>query len=109
MERRGRAFVPIVEKDPWRMQYFERVACPEDVVIPTDDEESWRLYPAHRWVYNKLLICETQGLEHGPHGIAPSHFPVFSKPAGGCSPRASSTTRLRRPATSGCRFSPAST
>jgi hypothetical protein len=50
------------------------------VVIPTDDEEAYRRYPAHRWVYNKLLVCETQGLEHGPHGIAPPRFPVFSKP-----------------------------
>ena len=72
--------MPIVEKDPWRMQYFVGVACPEDVVIPTDDEHAYRLYPAHRWVYNKLLVCETQGLAHGPHGIAPQAFPVFSKP-----------------------------
>jgi hypothetical protein len=72
--------VPIVEKDPWRTQYFDGVACPDDVVIPTDDEDAWRLYPAHRWVYNKLLICETQGLEHGPHGVVPPVFPVFSKP-----------------------------
>jgi hypothetical protein len=72
--------VPIVENDPWRMQYFAGVACPEDVVIPTDDPDCYRLYPAHRWVYNKLLVCESQGLEHGPHGIAPPRFPVFSKP-----------------------------
>jgi len=72
--------VPIVEKDPWRAQYFEGVACPDDVFIPTDDDLAWRLHPAHRWVYNKLLVCETQGLEHGPHGIVPTRFPVFSKP-----------------------------
>jgi hypothetical protein len=72
--------VPIVEKDPWRAQYFDGVACPPDVVIPTDDEEAYRLYPGLRWVYNKLLICESQGLEHGPHGIAPARYPVFSKP-----------------------------
>jgi hypothetical protein len=72
--------MPIVEKDPWRAQYFDRVACPDDVIIPTDDEEAYRLFPAHRWVYNKLLICESQGLEHGPHGIVPARFPVFSKP-----------------------------
>jgi len=72
--------VPIIEKDPWRAQYFVGVACPEDVVIPTDDEEAYRLFPAHRWVYNKLLVCETQGLVHGPHGIVPRRFPVFSKP-----------------------------
>jgi hypothetical protein len=72
--------VPIVEKDPWREQYFVGVACPEDVVIPTDDQDAYLLHPAHRWVYNKLLVCETQGLEHGPHGIVPPRFPVFSKP-----------------------------
>jgi hypothetical protein len=62
------------------MQYFEGVACPADVVVPTDDEDSYRLFPEHRWVYNKLLVCETQGLEHGPHGVVPPRFPVFSKP-----------------------------
>ncbi|HEX9879785.1 MAG TPA: hypothetical protein VGB25_06285, partial [Candidatus Binatia bacterium] len=66
--------------DPWRMQYFEGVACPENVIIPTDDEYAYVLYPAHRWVYNKLLLCETQGLEHAPHGPLPPSFPVFSKP-----------------------------
>jgi hypothetical protein len=72
--------VPIVENDPWRAQYFVDAVCPDDVIIPTDDPDCYRLYPAHRWLYNKLRICETQGLEHGPHGIAPSRFPVFSKP-----------------------------
>jgi len=72
--------MPIIEKDPWRLQYFEGIPCPENVTIPTDDDIAYRLYPQYRWVYNKLLICETQGLENGPHGIMPSHFPVFSKP-----------------------------
>ena len=72
--------MPIVERDPWRTQYFEGVACPDGVTIPTDDAEAYLLYPTHRWIYNKLMICETQGLEHGPHGLMPSRFPVFSKP-----------------------------
>ncbi len=72
--------MPIIECDPWREQYFERVPCPPDVIVPTDDPESWRLYPEQRWVFNKLLICATQGLEHGPHGVPPAKFPVFSKP-----------------------------
>jgi hypothetical protein len=50
------------------------------VVIPTDDGDCWLLYPQQRWIYNKLAICETQGLPHGPHGIDPTLFPVFSKP-----------------------------
>ena len=72
--------MPIVERDPWRMQYFENVACPDDVVVPTDDEHAYELYPEHRWIYNKLLICDTQGLAGAPHGVPPPGFPVFSKP-----------------------------
>ncbi len=72
--------MPIIECDPWREQYFARVPCPDDVLVPTDDMESWRCFPAQRWVFNKLLICATQGIEHGPHGIEPLHYPVFSKP-----------------------------
>ncbi len=70
----------IVERDPWRMQYFRDVPCPDEVFVPTEDPDAYRLYPQHRWIYNKLLIAETQGLACGPHGIVPDHFPVFSKP-----------------------------
>lgn len=72
--------MPIIEKDPWREQYFADVPCPADVVIPTDDTLAWQLYPAHRWIYNKLLICESQGLPHAPHDVPPPSYPVFSKP-----------------------------
>ena len=72
--------MPVLERDPWRLQYFEHVACPEHAVIPTDDPDCWLLYPDHRWVYDKLRIAETQGLAAGPHGVRPEHFPVFSKP-----------------------------
>jgi hypothetical protein len=72
--------MPIVENDPWRQQYFTGIDCPDEVTIPTDDALAYILYPSHHWVYNKLLICETQGLAHAPHGIPPSQFPVFSKP-----------------------------
>jgi hypothetical protein len=72
--------MPIVENDPWRAQYFEGVPCPDDVVIPTDDPDCYELYPHHRWIYNKLSIAESQGLECAPHGVAPEQFPVFSKP-----------------------------
>jgi hypothetical protein len=72
--------MPIVENDPWRMQYFENVVCPPDVFVPTEDPDAYRLYPQHRWIYNRLLIAESQGLPCGPHGIVPDFFPVFSKP-----------------------------
>ncbi len=72
--------MPIVERDPWRMQYFEGVECPEELFIPTEDSDAYRLYPEHRWVYNKLLVAESQGLDAGPYGLPPERFPVFSKP-----------------------------
>ena len=55
--------MPIVEADPWRQQYFTASGCPDNVVVPTDDQLAYQLFPQHRWIYNKLLICETQGLD----------------------------------------------
>ena len=72
--------MPICEADPWSMQYFEDVACPEDVRIPTEDGDAWVWYPKYKWVYNKLEIAESQDLPCGPHGLDPQQFPVFSKP-----------------------------
>jgi hypothetical protein len=72
--------MPIKEEDPWRMQYFTDIPCPERVLIPTEDADSYIAYPAYHWVYNKMQICESQGIAHGPHGLHPTHFPVFSKP-----------------------------
>ena len=72
--------MPIAERDPWRQPYFAGVPCPRGVFIPTEDADAYTRYPAHRWVYNKLLIAETQGLACGPHGLEPRSYPVFSKP-----------------------------
>jgi len=72
--------MPICEADPWRMQYFESVDCPDDVLIPTEDSDAYTWYPRHKWVYNKLQIAESQGLGCAPHGLMPPAFPVFSKP-----------------------------
>ena len=72
--------MPIHEQDPWRLQYFANVACPANVFIPTDDEDAYRWNPRHRGIYNKLFVAESQGLECAPHGVEPTHYPVFSKP-----------------------------
>jgi hypothetical protein len=72
--------MPIHECDPWRLQYFDHVSCPDDLIIPTDDPDSWQLYPAHRWIYDKMAVALSQGLEAAPHGVMPPRFPVFSKP-----------------------------
>lgn len=72
--------MPIVERDPWRMQYFEGVSCPEELLIPTEDPDSYRLHPLYRWVFDKLRVAASQGLACGPHGVEPERYPVFSKP-----------------------------
>ena len=72
--------MPICEIDPWRTQYFESTACPDDIFIPTEDSDAWSWNPRHRWVYDKLAVATTQGLDAAPHGIAPAAYPVFSKP-----------------------------
>jgi hypothetical protein len=72
--------MPICEADPWRLQYFQSVPCPDDVLIPTEDSDAWQWHPAHRWVYDKLAVAHSQGLEAAPHGVMPRRFPVFSKP-----------------------------
>jgi hypothetical protein len=53
--------MPIIENDPWRQQYFHGVACPEDVVIPTDDALAYTLYPARRWIYNFDFRADANG------------------------------------------------
>jgi hypothetical protein len=72
--------MPICEADPWRMQYFDGIPCPDHVRIPTEDADAWIWYPQHKWVYDKLRVAESQGLTCGPHGLDPPAYPVFSKP-----------------------------
>jgi hypothetical protein len=70
--------MPICEADPWRLQYFAHVTTAAN--IPTEDSDAWLWYPAHRWIYDKLAVALSQGLDAGPHGVPPPRFPVFSKP-----------------------------
>ena len=72
--------MPFCEADPWRLQYFEGVACPPAVRITTEDPDAYEWYPQQRWVYDKLRLCASQGISCAPHGIEPPQFPVFSKP-----------------------------
>jgi hypothetical protein len=70
--------MPICEADPWRLQYFTQVETSAN--IPTEDSDAWAWNTAHRWVYDKLAVALSQGLDAGPHGTPPPCFPVFSKP-----------------------------
>src|SRR5882672_9238274 len=70
----------IQEADPWRLQYFKGIPCPQGVEIPTEDADAWEWFPAQRWVYNKLMVAQSQGIAAAPHGVMPPGFPVFSKP-----------------------------
>lgn len=70
--------MPICEADPWRLQYFAHVKTAAN--IPTEDCDAWTWNPGHRWVYNKLAVALSQGLDAAPHGVVPACFPVFSKP-----------------------------
>ena len=36
--------------------------------------DAWAWFPRQKWVYNKLSIAESQGLECGPHGLEPPAF-----------------------------------
>ena len=72
--------MPIYECDPWRMQYFTEIDCPADVHIPTDDVDGYKFNPLHRWIYNKLLVAQSQRLECGLHDTPPPRYPVFCKP-----------------------------
>jgi len=72
--------MPLLGVASWRRQYFEGQSCPDNVVVPVDDPPTWDLYPERRWIHNKLAICATQDIPHGPHGTDPPAFPIFSKP-----------------------------
>ncbi|MDB6084887.1 MAG: hypothetical protein JWN43_2768, partial [Gammaproteobacteria bacterium] len=72
--------MPIYQHDPWRRRYFRDVVCPDDVAIPTDDTAAFALHPVHRWIYNKLLVARSQGLDCGLRDVAPMRYPVFCKP-----------------------------
>ena len=72
--------MPIIDPKPWRRQFFDHVPCPADVSIPLADPDAWMLFPDHRWIYDKLAVALSQGLQGAPHGVMPPAYPVFSKP-----------------------------
>jgi hypothetical protein len=71
-----------VHADPRSRSLAPAIFCAveTDVDITTEDSDAWQWYPAHRWVYDKLAVAHSQGIEAGPHGTKPPWFPVFFKP-----------------------------
>lgn len=72
--------MPFEKPEVWERHFFTDIQCPKNVIIPTSDDAAWKKNPGYRWVYNKINLCNIQGLRHGPHGIDPDFYPVFSKP-----------------------------
>lgn len=69
-----------LQPEPWTEQYFEPVNHLTDKIIPIDDVTAYDMYPHLRWVYNKMNLCSSQGIPHGPEGTRWISTPSISKP-----------------------------
>jgi hypothetical protein len=73
----------------WK-NYNPKVALPHmydslsewGIDIPTTDDFAYisEQNKPFKWVYNKLLVCETQNIPCGPVGTEPSTYPLIIKP-----------------------------
>ena len=73
--------MPFLRVDPWREQYFKKYDCPDNVQIPTKDNDAFQFNPDYNWVYNKLMVSQKAGVKCAPHGVIPNiPYPVFGKP-----------------------------
>lgn len=48
--------------------------------VPFGDVYAYLRYPKHNYIYNKILVAESQNINCAPHGIEPKKYPVFCKP-----------------------------
>jgi hypothetical protein len=72
---------------PWK-NYNPKTAMPKQyrevsdwgVIIPTSDEVAWTTNKKHNWVYNKLLVAQSQNIPCGPIGTEPTEYPIIIKP-----------------------------
>lgn len=65
---------------PWEEILFKDVDVPSNIIIPVDDTYAYLQYPNLRWIFNKLELCKSQGIECAPIGVEPKKYPVFMKP-----------------------------
>lgn len=67
-----------------RTLIYDILNCPSNVFIPTNDYEAW-IRPENKdflWLYNKLMICQSQNIHCAPLGVMPlqTDFPIIVKP-----------------------------
>ncbi len=62
------------------LERYHEVSNDDDVLIPTTDDVAWTHLRYHRWVYNKMQICESQDIPYGPVGTTPTEYPICVKP-----------------------------
>ncbi len=46
--------MPVCEADPWPLQFFDGIPCPEAARVPADDSDGWAWYPRQKSVQDKL-------------------------------------------------------
>ena len=67
--------------NPIKQMPFHYSAVPDtDVLIPTTDPVAWCQFSEYRHIYDKMFICASQELAHGPIGTFPTEYPVCVKP-----------------------------
>lgn len=59
---------------------YDILKCPEEIIIPLDDQQAWLLNEPYRDLYNRQKLIEFQGLYHAIMPIKPISYPVFLKP-----------------------------
>lgn len=72
--------MPFLEYDPREHEVYKDVTIPRNVLVPTTDAAAWWFNQDYSYIYNKLDLAMSQGLEAGPIGVDPDSFPVFLKP-----------------------------
>lgn len=63
-----------------RQEGLQKTPFPAEWLVEMEDADAWLANPKHRWVYDRLLVADTQAYAHAPLGVTPSHFPVIVKP-----------------------------
>lgn len=76
--------MPFLTPGQWEKSIYEKVdKLIPDTIIPLYDEDVYKYFPNQHWLFNKLYICEALNYKCSPHGIMPTEFPVYSRPAYG--------------------------